>query len=165
MQKKELPWTMAMPILALMTILWLCVVLYSYPLFQAERAADPYATINTIFPQFYLFLVAYIVTILGMFYRYKLGTWMTLGFLFLSAAVLWYTPYLMAGWVKQTDTLWHMGMAANVGGILDGMAMPFSTYASSFPLSYMFGNMIYQVTGMELGICSPGQDCRASFTS
>lgn len=153
MQNKEnitLPWTMAMPILALMTMIWLCVILYSYPLFQAARATDPYATINTIFPQFYMFLAIYIIMVLAIFHRYKTGIWTTLGFLFLSAAVLWYTPYLMAGWVKQTDTLWHMGMAVNVNEILDGVAMPFSTYTSSFPVSYVVGNMIYQVTGMEL---------------
>ena len=139
-----------MPILALMTMIWLCVLLYSYPLFQAARVTDPYASINTIFPQFYMFLVIYIISVLAIFYRYKTGTWTSMGFLFLSAAVLWYTPYLMAGWVKQTDTLWHMGMAANVNDILNGISMPFSSYTSSFPASYVVGNMIYQVTGMEL---------------
>jgi len=150
--KKNMPWTMGFGVLLCLTILWLCVILYSYPLFQAARALDPYANVNTFIPQFCIFTAFFIMVILVLYRKFSIGKWMNLGMLSLSAVVLWFTPYLMAGWVKQTDTLWHLGMAANAGDILHGLEMPFSSYTTSFPISYMFGNLVCQVTGLELQV-------------
>lgn len=77
-----------------------------------------------------------------------------LAILVAGATILWYTPYAMAGFVKQTDTLWHMGTAMNMPGIIAGGNIPYSSYISSFPLSFSFGFIFLQVTGMDIIVLS-----------
>jgi hypothetical protein len=73
-----------------------------------------------------------------------------LGILIVGAVILWYTPYAMAGLVKQTDTLWHMGTSMSMPEVLAGGSLPYSSYLSSFPLSFSFGYIVSQATGLDV---------------
>ncbi len=134
----------------LFLILWAIIVMTAYPSFQNNRGSEPFSEILVLFPYFFLLLAAYVLCFVFLSGRFSMGKWCLYGFVLVGAIILWYTPYALSGFVKQADTVWHMGMAANAPAILAGESMPFSSYVTSFPLSYLFGYMIIQVSGLPI---------------
>ena len=149
-EKKKLSPIIAILTMATLFLIWASIVRLAYPDYLNTRTAEPLAEIFALYPLFFMLLGGYILSFLFLDRKYLIGKWTMFGFILLGAVFLWYTPYLLSGFVKQADTIWHMGMAANVSPILDGQGMPFSSYVTSFPLSYVLGNMLIQVTGTEM---------------
>ena len=149
-EKKVLPPLICFLFYSTLLVIWLIMVLCSYSTFQNTRSTEPYAEIKALFPHFFILLFV-MAGSTGFFIRkYDIGKYSFIFILLSAALMLWYTPYLMSGFVKQTDTIWHMGMAANFPEIMGGSIMPYSSYLTSFPLSYSANFMFLEITGMEL---------------
>lgn len=122
----------------------------AYGKFQNQRITDPYAEIISLFPLFYVLLVVNAILTLYFIWHLEMKSRLQVTCLFFSCLILWFTPYLMSGFVKQADTPWHMGMANYAPNILNGEHMPFDSYVTDFPLSYIWGYSIISITGIDL---------------
>ena len=136
-------------ILMIFLCLWLIIVRLSYPGFQDSRTDRPFAEIENLAPFFFILIGSFGLTASWILMKFRVSKKMMLAFLLLGGLMLWYTPYLIAGFVKQTDTLWHMGMATNIPEIMNGAGMPFSSYATSFPQPYVFAYGVFETLGID----------------
>ncbi|MDD4307401.1 MAG: hypothetical protein PHU53_01160 [Thermoplasmata archaeon] len=137
-------------VMSLILFLWVFSLKLAYPEFQAMRSENPFAEISALIPMFSIVVALYLAISLFIVFKYNLDKMASFIILATGAIILWYTPYAIAGYVKQTDTLWHMGMAANLPDILSGNTMPFASYAVDFPISYAFGYTVASFTGLDV---------------
>ena len=137
-------------ILLIVFLSWMIIIRLSYPVYQNHIQTQPFAELSSLFPLYFLLIACYGIFSFWVFYTRAVGKYSSFAIIILWAIIIWYTPYAMTGFVKQNDTIWHMGMAANAPEILDGASMPFSSYVLRFPGSYLLGFVIIETTGADL---------------
>jgi hypothetical protein len=64
--------------------------------------------------------------------------------------MLYYTPFLLSGFSWSPDSLWHGGMASYISEILSGKDIPLSSYARSYPLSFVTTYCVEQILGVDV---------------
>jgi len=133
---------------ALAVILWLLSLLSTYTDFQGARLTDPLAEIHSLSPLYYAALVLSALACVGCFVWRVENRAVHLVLLTVFAAVLWLTPYLIAGFVRLPDAPWHVGLAQWTPEVLEGEPVLFSNYAWDYPVSFIYHYSFMEVTSV-----------------
>ena len=129
---------------------WLIIVNVAYPTFQNSRLDDPFAETNSLIPYFFIVIIAFAVLCLY-------ATWSGIGdwklhtlLLFEFSLILWFTPYLMSGFIREPDSIWHASVGSNVGYVLAGNTTMFSRYSELYPGSYVLSKILLTSLGVDI---------------
>lgn len=130
--------------------LWLLFIQSIRGTFQDAHGVDPLAMITTLYPVFWLLLGGYVA--LGFLTVYYQLTDRFLHQLLLCelALLLFWTPFLLSGFSWSPDSLYHGGIASYLPDIFGGAQLPFSSYAASYPLSFLTTYLVEAVTGLTI---------------
>jgi len=132
-------------ILIVLIISWISLAIYilslkaAYPLFQDIQLTQPLASLQALFPLFYIavftLLCAAILNILFKNESRMLNIWLLLVF----AVMLWYTPHALAGTTYQLDGLRCVAASNYIPEIFQGDKVLSSTvvYCRQYPLSFI----------------------------
>lgn len=123
---------------AIAAILWLLSLLSAYDDFQGTRLTDPLAEVHSLSPLYYAALVLAALACAGCFVWRVRSHAVHLVLLAVLAAVLWLTPYLIAGFVRLPDAPWHVGVARWMPEVLDGEPVMFANYAWDYPATFLY---------------------------
>lgn len=134
---------------ALAVLLWLLSLLFAYTDFQSNRLADPLAELHSLSALYYAAVALAALSCVGCFVWRVGNRPIHLVVLAVLAAVLWLTPYLLAGFVRLPDGPWHVGAAMHVPEVLQGAPVMFSAYAWDFPGSFVHNYGLMEVVGIE----------------
>lgn len=106
--------------------------------------------ITTLYPLFWLLLGGYVALCFVTVY-YRLNDRVLHRLLLCELAlILFWTPFLLSGFSWSPDSLYHGGIAAYMPDILGGASLPFSSYATSYPLSFITTYLAETITGLSL---------------
>ncbi len=134
---------------AVALILYLVSLITAYPLFHETRLVDPLAEIHALSPLYYLAL-ALTAVLVPVCVWYRIGNrYLHLALLLLLAAMLWLTPYWLTDFVRLSDAPWHVGAALKIPQVLKGEAFYFSSYAWTYPGSFIFHYTCINLTDVE----------------
>jgi hypothetical protein len=133
---------------ALAAMLWLLSLLSAYTDFQGTRLTDPLAEVHSLSPLYYAALVLSALACVGCFVWRVRGRAVHLVLLLVLAAVLWLTPYLIAGFVRLPDAPWHVGVAQWTPEVLNGEPVLFDNYAWDYPASFVYHYAFMGVTSV-----------------
>ncbi len=130
-------------------VIYLLSICLAYPAFQDTWLIDPLAEINSLFPLYYVAIA--LTALLGLVYliwRIE-NKYLHILLLVMFATMLWFTPYSIAGFVRNPDGPWHLGVAMNIPQVLGGEAVAFSDYALAYPGSFLFHYAFLNIIGVE----------------
>lgn len=130
-------------------ILWLLSLLFAYSEFQNTRLTEPLAEMNSLFPLYYMAIALVALSILSCVIWNIRNKCVHAFLLMLFAAMLWLTPYLIAGFVRLPDSPWHVGVSMTVPEVLDGYPVAMSNYAWDYPGSFIYHYTFLEVIGIE----------------
>lgn len=106
--------------------------------------------ITTLYPWFWLLLGGYgVVCFLTVYFRLD-RPWLHQVLLCELALILFWTPFLLSGFSWSPDSLYHGGIARYIPDILGGARLLFSSYAASYPLSFITTYLVEAVTGLTI---------------
>jgi hypothetical protein len=118
--------------------------------FQDAHGTDPLAMITALNPVFWLILAGYVgLGTLILYFRVHARS-LHVVFLCEIALILFWTPFLLSGFSWSPDSLFHGGIAAYLPDILGGATLPFSSYAASYPFSFLTTYVVQALTGLSL---------------
>jgi len=125
-------------------VIYLLSLFLAYPEFQDTRLIDPLAEINSLFPLYYLAIALTALLGLGCLIWRIENKYLHILLLLMFAVMLWFTPFYLAGFVRNPDGPWHVGVAMQMPQVLGGDPVAFSSYALTHP-----GSFIYHYTFLE----------------
>lgn len=126
-------------------VIYLLSLFLAYPEFQDTRLIDPLAEINSLFPLYYLAIALTALLGLGCLIWRIENKYLHILLLLMFAVMLWFTPFYLAGFVRNLDGPWHVGVAMQMPQVLGGDPVAFSSYALTYP-----GSFIYHYTFLEI---------------
>jgi hypothetical protein len=130
--------------------LWLLFIQSIRGTFQDAHGVDPLAMITTLYPGFWILLGGYAVLCFFTVY-YRLNDRFLHQLLLCELAlILFGTPFLLSGFSWSPDSLYHGGIAAYIPDIFRGASLPFSSYAASYPLSFITTYLVEAITGLTI---------------
>ena len=130
-------------------IIYLLSVFLAYPEFQNTRLADPLAEINSLFPLYYIAIALAALSLVACLIWRVGNRYLHILLLMMFAAMLWLTPYYLAGFVRLPDGPWHVGVAMSAPEVLDGDPIAFSGYAWYHPGSFIYHYCFVSIVGIE----------------
>lgn len=131
----------------ILVIAWLIIINLSYSSYQNTRATDALAEVKVLFPHFYILIATFAALCIYVLWKRISNKWLHVAMLTEFALMLWLTPYLMSGFVREPDGLWYSGISLNIQEILGGVPFVSSNYAIGYPSSFIFNKSILVVTG------------------
>ncbi len=134
---------------AIAGLIYLVSVFLAYPEFQNTRLADPLAEIDSLFPLYYIAIALAALSVVGCLIWRVGNKCVHILLLMMFAAMLWLTPYYLAGFVRLPDGPWHVGVAMSVPEVLDGDPIAFSHYAWDYPSSFIYHYSFVSTVGIE----------------
>jgi hypothetical protein len=142
--------TLTVLILAVVGILLYSLAVWlAYPEFQSTRLDDPLAELHSLSPLYYVAIALAALSIVCCLVWRVGSTAVHLALLLVFAGMLWLTPYFLTGFVRLGDAPWHVGVGMRVTEVLDGASIPFTWYASHYPVSYVWHNVFVTTLGIE----------------
>ena len=141
-------------VLLLSIIAVICYVIslkVAYPLFQNTRLTEPLASLQALFPLYYVAIVliaaAGLLRLVSAINSRALDLWL----LVLFALMLWYTPHALAGATYQLDGLKFMGVANRIPELLarEPVVSSMTGYGRHYPTSFIFHWICIKVIGVE----------------
>ena len=124
-------------------------VFLAYPEFQNNRLVDPLAEIDSLFPLYYIAIALAALSLVGCLIWSVGNKCLHILLLVMFAAMLWLTPYYLAGFVRLPDGPWHVGIAMSTPQVLDGDPIAFSYYAWDYPSSFIYHYSFVNIVGIE----------------
>ncbi len=134
---------------AIACLIYLVSVFLAYPEFQNTRLVDPLAEIDSLFPLYYIAIALAALSVVGCLIWRVGNKCLHILLLMMFAAMLWLTPYYLAGFVRLPDGPWHVGVAMSVPEVLDGAPISFSHYAWDNPTSFVYHYSFVSTVGIE----------------
>lgn len=131
-------------------LMWVVLCLKLRLPFQNTANIDPLAMINTLFPYFWVLLLAFGVVCIAALFLYPSSRWLHIVLLSQLSLILFYTPFFLSGFSWSPDSLWHGGVAGYMPDVLSGAKLPFSDYAQSYPLSFVTTYIAESVSGLNV---------------
>lgn len=134
----------------ILLVTWIVYVLDTRSEFQTIASVDPLAMVHVLFPWFWVQLLA--LALLG-FATYRLeanARWLHILVLSQLSLFLYFTPFILSGFSWSPDSLWHGGIASFMPEILTGSKPAFSSYAESYPFSFITTYCVEQVSGVDV---------------
>ena len=132
----------------ILVMIWLIIINISYPTFQNTRNTDALAEIHALFPYFFI-IIAFLALLCVYVFWHKIDNkWLHVILLTEFALMLWFTPYIMSGFVREPDGLWYTGISLNIQDVLNDVPFLFSSYAVEYPASFLYNRSILAVTGI-----------------
>jgi len=129
--------------------LYIWAIYFSRPLFLANRAGDPLAEVHALSPVYYAGIIILVLAGIICLVR-KPNKYVCLLVLLFLAVLLWLTPYLLTGFVRFSDSLWHMGNALRIDEIMSKNPQELEGYAWRYPASFVFHNSVVLMLGISL---------------
>jgi len=106
--------------------------------------------IQTLFPYYFVIIILFVILLLSVYWLKIENKWLQIIILIEFALVLWYTPYLMSGFSRLPDSLWHTGISTQIPEVIQGNLVQFSSpYPSHYVGSYIFNYQILTSSGMD----------------
>lgn len=132
-------------------VVWIVCVFDTRSKFQNIASVDPLAMIHALFPWFWILLLAFALLCVA-FFRLRLNNarWSHVLLLNQLSLFLYFTPFILSGFSWSPDSLWHGGVASYIPEILHGSKLVFSSYAESYPFSFITTNCVEQVSGIDV---------------
>lgn len=135
---------------SLLFVSWVIMIANVRPVFLNTAGTDPLAMIHALFPSFWVIVLAYAIVCLAIFFLHINGRLLHVWVLVQISLVLFYTPFALAGYSVNPDSMWLATEANYLPNILSGGNVMFSTYAETYPSSFILTRYITQVTGMDV---------------
>ncbi len=129
--------------------IYLLSIFLAYPEFQDTRLAAPLAEIDSLFPLYYIAIALAALSLVGCLIWGAGNKCLHILLLTMFAAMLWLTPYYLAGFVRHPDGPWHVGVAMSAPEVLNGDPVAFSNYAWHYPGSFVYHYCFVNVVGIE----------------
>lgn len=108
------------------------------------------AMIQTLFPYYFVLIIVFAILVLSVYWLKIENKWLQIIILIEFALVLWYTPYLMSGFSRLPDSLWHTGISTQIPEVMQGNLVQFSyPYPSHYVGSYIFNYQILASSGVD----------------
>ena len=130
-------------------LIYLLSLFLAYPEFQNTRLADALAEINSLFPLYYIAIVLAALSVVACLIWRVGNRYLHILLLMMFAAMLWLTPYYLAGFVRHPDSPWHVGVAMSAPEVLGGDPVAFSGYAWYHPGSFIYHYCFVSIVGIE----------------
>jgi hypothetical protein len=126
---------------------WIIFMLYNWEAFKNFKHTDPLWIINISYPYLYILIIIIAATI-GICFWFDIGgKTSNIFLLIIFCLILTGTPYFVGSVVRFPDTL---GVTDSINTLSD-FINPFSiSYANSYPLVYVLGDVIHNVTHLDL---------------
>jgi hypothetical protein len=134
---------------ALAGLLWLVSLLLTYTDFQSTWLTDPLAELRSLSPTYWAAVALAALAGVGCFVWRVESRGVHVFVLTVLAAILWLTPYLLAGFVRLPDAPWHVGAAVNIPEVLSGEPIVLGEYAWSYPASYVYHFGVMELVDAE----------------
>lgn len=134
---------------SLLLISWVIMIINVRPIFLETASIDPLAMIHALFPLFWVIVIAYAMVCLAIFYFDIEGRFLHSWVLVQLSLILFYTPFALAGYAVNPDSLWLATEANYLPTIFSGGNVMFSTYTETYPSSFILTRYITEVTGMN----------------
>ena len=131
---------------------WVVMIAYVRPVFLNIASTDALAMIHVLFPFFWIIILAYAIVCLALFYLRVEGKFLHAWVLVQLSIILYYTPFALSGYSFNPDSMWLATMANYVPSVLSGGNVMFSTYAKTYPSSFVLTRCLTQITGMDVFI-------------
>lgn len=149
MDKKIRSWQI-FGISLILLMIWLIIINLSYSTFQNTRNTDALAEVKVLFPYFYIVIALFALLCIYVFWRRIDNKRLHIALLVEFALMLWFTPYLMSGFVREPDGLWYSGVSLNIQSVLSGISFRASEYAVGYPASFLFNRSALVITGTNV---------------
>ena len=129
---------------------WITCVFDTRAEFQNIASVDPLAMVHALFPWFWVLLLMFATLCIAVFHFRVDSRWLHILLLSELSLFLFFTPFVLSGFSWSPDSLWHGGIASYMPEILEGSKLTFSSYAESYPLSFMTTYCVEQVSGIDI---------------
>ena len=141
--------TLAVLLLAVIAcIIWLVSILVAYPEFQNSWLTEPLAMIHSLAPLYYVAILLMALAGLGCF-AFRIGNRSVhLVLLMLFAAMLWATPYFLAGFSRHGHLPTMMGVSTHIPEFYENQWIIGSEYARTHPLLFVFNYALLTVSAV-----------------
>lgn len=149
MNKSQRIWQIV-GISTILMIVWLIVLSVSYSAFQNTRHTDALAEIHALYPYFHIVILAFAFLCIWVIWQKIDNKWLHVILLTKFALILWCTPYLLSGFVREPDGLWYSGISSYIQEVLSGVTLPFSLYAVKYPASFVLNGAALKVTNVSI---------------
>jgi hypothetical protein len=131
-------------------LIWVIYTLDATSKFQTAASVDPLAMVHVLFPWFWVQLLALALVGLATSRLAADTRWLHIFVLCQVSLYLYFTPFLLSGFSWSPDSLWHGGIAGFMPEILTGSKPAFSSYAESYPFSFITTYCVEQVSGLDV---------------
>jgi hypothetical protein len=129
---------------------WLIIINLSYSSYQDTRATDALAEVKVLFPHFYIVIALFAALCIYVYWKRIDNKWLHVALLIEFALMLWWTPYIMSGFVREPDGIWHSGISLNIQSVLSGVPFAFTSYAAGYPGSFLFNKAAIEISGVNV---------------
>lgn len=109
-------------------IIYIISIYRAFPIFQMNRLIDPLAELHSLSVLYYAALVLVALASVACLVWRCGNKYLHIGLLIIFAIMLWLTPYLLSGFVRYSDSSWHVGIATKIPQILAGDKVTLSWY-------------------------------------
>lgn len=141
-------------VLALLSVLlfsfWIMLMFNAAPRFQEAVGTDSLAMINVLFPNFWIILVAYVGICFVTFVKSNGPSWLHMLLIGQISVILYFTPFVLSGFSWSPDSLWHGGVARYMPEILSGSEIALSSYAQTYPFSFLITYFADYILGINI---------------
>jgi hypothetical protein len=134
---------------AVSIILYALSIYLAFPQFQGNRLVDPLAELHALSPLYYAALIIMVGAGVAV-WLWRLGSkYLQVVLLMTLTVMLWLTPYLLTGYVRFSDSTWHVGIATQIPEVLAGRTIALSNYAWASPGSFIYHYSAINILGMQ----------------
>ena len=131
-------------------ICWTLLITNTRHAFLNIRTADPMALAHTLFPTYWILLLAFFSLCIAVIVLRIESKWVHLLLLMQISLMLYYTPFLISGFSQNPDTLWHAATGISISDVLSGKELFLSDYGAAYPLSFVCTCVLVNLTGASI---------------
>jgi len=139
----------ALAALALIPV-WLLLLAVMTPAVREAHATEPLGELAVAGPPMAFMLAAYGLLAVSLLRKQGRPKWLEGLVLSVGGLMLWLTPYLLAAFCQEPDSIWHNAIARDAGYVFGGRQVQFSEYAAAYPISYLYSNTILRLMGNDV---------------
>ena len=130
-------------------IMYALSIFLAFPQFQSNRLVDALAELHALSPLYYAALIFMVGSGVAVWHWRLRSKYLQVVLLMLLTVMLWLTPYLLTGYVRFSDSTWHVGAATKIPEVLNGQTVAFSNYALSSPGSFIYHYSLINILGLQ----------------
>jgi len=128
-------------------VMYCLAISLAYEEYSSIRNTDPLGMLHSLFPFCYIVIVLFAALCL-VCVLYDVGSrYFYILLLIEFSMMLWFTPYYLSGFSRETDSLWNVGIAKHLADA--GGQMMFSSYYKEYPISFILNHVVMTISGID----------------